>query len=782
MHGMRVFSQIVKGPLFILLSCFSFQAFLSVPAFFSISSLSYAEDSYYVSGVEFSGNQRIDTSALKAQLKVKSGQISSEQISEDVKALYKTGFFDQVSASLVNGSNGNRVVRYTLVEKPVVRKVFIKGNKEVDEDSLREVITFDARRFLDKGRVDELIKRATAVYKRKGYYDVSFTDSISAVGENQVDLTLTVSEGPRYEIDEVRFEGLNQVDEDDLISLMQTRRYKWWSSWLFGTGRLDEEMLESDRVAIRQFLLDKGYVDATISQPVVVKKDHSFDVVIRVTEGPVYKFGRISITGDKFSEDPEKLSGTIKAENGEDFSAKIIREDTFALGDTFGDVGYAFANVVPNTQVNKEKETVDINYEVNKGKLVSINNINIRGNSKTYDHVVRREMRVDEQEVYSGKKVRRSQEVLQRLGYFDEVGVSTEPVGEDKVDVNVNVKEGQTGSFSAGAGYSTSDGLLFNSRVAENNLFGTGRRLSLSADIGTERSNYVLSFDDPRVADSFVSGGTSIFRTERVFDDYDQAVNGGNVTFGYPLEQVFGEWAEDISTSLRYGIDDVEIKNVDTESAAPLVIDSEGKSTASIITPRIVRNSINNPLNPTRGSRQDANVEIAGLGGDDDFIIYELKNTFYQPVVETSVGDITLSMRTLYAEGESQGDTDYLPLYKRFYAGGINSVRGYGNRSIGPKDEKGNEYGGASEFVHSTDLLFPLVSAAGIKGVFFFDMGNVADDNESIDFGNLKKGYGAGFRWNSPMGPLRLEFGFPLDTEQGEDKSMQTHFSFGVPF
>lgn len=751
-------------------------------ALISGSATSFAQDYYSVSGVEFSGNQRIDTSALKAQLKVQNGQISSDQISDEVKSLYKTGFFDQVSASIVYGADGQRVVRYALVEKPVVRKVFIKGNQEVDEDALREVITFDARRFLDRGRIEELIKRATAVYKRKGYYDVSFDHSVLPVGENQVDLTFSVKEGPRYSIDEVKFEGLRDVDEDELIALMQTRRYKWWSSWLFGTGRLDEDMLESDRVAMRQFLLDKGYVDATISQPVVVKKDQTFDVVIRITEGSVYKFGKINISGDKLTNSTARLSDNIKAESGEDFSAKTIREDTFAIGDVFGDVGYAFANVVPNTQVNRDKGTVDINYEVAKGKLVKINNVNIRGNNKTYDHVIRRELRVDEQEVYSGKKLHRTQEILQRLGYFDEVGVSTEPVGDDKVDVNVNVKEGQTGSFSAGAGYSTADGLLFNSRVSENNLFGTGRRLSLSADIGTERSNYVLSFDDPRLADTFVSGGSSIFRTERIFDDYDQSVTGANFTLGYPLEQVFGEWAEDFSTSLKYEYDDIEIDDVDVLSSAPLVIASEGKSTASGITPRLTRNTINNPLNPTKGSRQDASVEVTGFGGDVDFYIYELRNTFYQPVVETASGDITLSMRTTYAVGESQGDTDTLPLYKRFYAGGINSVRGYKNRSIGPKDAQGNEYGGASEFIHSTDMLFPLVSAAGIKGVFFFDIGNVVDDNENVDFAELKKGYGAGFRWNSPMGPLRLEFGFPLDSEDGENKSMQTHFSFGVPF
>lgn len=744
--------------------------------------LSIAQDHYSVRGVEFVGNQRVDSLALKAQLKTQSGALTSEQISEEVKALYKTGFFEQVTASLVPSADGGAIVRYTVVEKPVVRKVFIKGNKDVDEDNLREVLSFDSRRFLDRNRVDDLMKRAISIYKRKGYHDVTFDYAVTPVGENQVDLTFNVNEGLRYKIDEIRFEGLSEVDEGDLVDLMQTRSYKWWSSWLFGTGRLDEDLLEADRIAMRQFLLDRGYVDASISEPVIETHDGEFDLIFRIVEGPVYRFGKITASGDSLTGKGTTLDEVIKAESGEDFSAKTIRDDTFAVGDAFGDVGYAFANVVPNTQINRERRTVDVNYEVNKGKLVSINRVNIRGNSKTYDNVIRREMRVDEQEVYSGKKLRRTQEVLQRLGYFEEVGVSTDPIGEDKVDVNVNVKEGQTGTFSAGAGYSTADGALFNGRISENNLFGTGRRLTLNVDLGTERSNYILSFDDPRIADTYFSGGISGYRTERDFDDFDRELTGAATTLGYPFEQVFGEWAEDISGSLKYEFLNIDITNVDQESSADLVKQSEGSSTAGGVTPRLIRNTINNPLNPTRGSRQDALIEITGLGGDEEFTLYELRNTFYYPLVETGVGDITLSMRTNYGYGESSGDSDFLPLYRRFFPGGINSVRGYKNRSLGPQDANGNEFGGAKEFVHCTDILFPLINAAGIRGVLFFDIGNAFDDNENMDFGELKKGYGAGIRWNSPLGPLRLEFGFPADTEEGEEKNMQTHFSFGVPF
>ncbi len=758
-----------------------------------LTSAAFAQDQgYYVSAVEFVGNKRIDSEALKTQLKYKQGQVTSDEISSEVKSLYKTGFFDQVSASIVQSGNAP-VLRYSLTEKPLIRKVFIKGNSEVSEDSLREALTLGSQRFLDSAQIEEMTKKAASIYKRKGYHEVSIDHSVSTVSDGnssdrQVDLTFDVKEGPRYQINEVRFEGLNEVDEGELASLMQTKSYKWWSSWLFGTGRLDEDMLESDRAQIKQFLLDNGYVDSQVNQASIVKKDQDkeFDIVFRVTEGPLYKFGKVTVSGDKLGnpDESEELAEIVTAENGDDFSAKALRDDSFALGDYYGDYGYAFANVVPETSIKRASRQVDVNYTINKGRPVTINKVKISGNTKTYDNVIRREMRVDEGDLYSGKKLRRTQEVLQRRGYFDEVTVGTESVGNDKVDANVTVKEGQTGTFSAGAGYSTADALIFNARISEGNMFGTGRRVSLNADIGTERNSFSLSLEDPRVNDSYISGASSLFSTWRLFDDYDQQQNGANITFGYPLEEVFGEWSEDIGVALKYEYKQIEISDIDDDSAQ-LVLDSEGKTNASALTPRIYRNTIDNPLNPSKGSRQDLNVEIAGLGGDQDFYLYELKNSFYYPLIETEVGDITLSMRTTYAVGEAQGDSEYLPLYRRFYLGGINSVRGYDNRSITPKDERGNEYGGAKEFVHNNELIFPLVNSAGIKGLFFYDLGNVADDyikDESIDFGELKTSYGFGIRWNSPMGPLRLEFGFPLDTEDDEDDGMKTNFSFGAPF
>jgi outer membrane protein insertion porin family len=733
-----------------------------------------------VDDVEIEGNERIDRAAIRLQLKYTSGNISSEQISEDVKTLYRTGFFEQVTASVVQKS-GRAFLRYLVSEKPVVRRVFIKGNEEVDQSDLASVFQFDARRFFDRTKVDQMIRKGVSLYQTRGFYDASFEYALVPVGENQVDLSFTVTEGERYKIREIAIRGIERLEEDDVLSAMETRRYKWWSSWLMGTGRLNVESLQNDQLRVRQYLLDHGLIDGNVSAPVIERREDGLYLAFDVTEGPEYKVGAISAAGDLIENDAAKTIEGIKVKEGDVFSASAIREDSFHIAEKFNDIGYAFANVVPNTQVDKSTATVNIDYSATRGNLTTVNKVNIKGNDKTYDNVIRREIRLDEQDLYSGSKVKRSQAVLQRLGYFEEVNIATEPVGDDKVDLNVAVREGSTGTFSAGAGYSTSDGPLFNARLSENNLFGTGRKAVLNVDIGTQRDSYVISFEDRRFNDTFWSLGTDIYRTDREFRDFDRQANGVSLSAGYPLEELLSaKIFEDMSFGLKYEFLEAKISNVDEEDAAQLVIDSEGTTRASAITPRLVRNTINNPLNPTEGSRQEISVELAGLGGTEEFYLFEIEQSLYYPLGQTSFGDFVFSWRTQFGYGETFDD-DPFPLYRRYFPGGINSVRGFKNRTLGPKDERGNEYGGSKQLVNNVELIFPLINSAGLKGVVFYDIGQSFDDDESIDLSALREAYGAGIRWSSPLGPIRIEFGFPLDRQEGES-NMVTQFSFGAPF
>lgn len=735
--------------------------------------------SYVVSDVEIEGNRRIDTDAIKVQIKGSHGRVTSDEISEDIKNLYNTGFFDQISVSAVNDGAGRTHLRYSVVEKPVARKVLIKGNDEVSESDLTEVLKFDTRRFVDKAKIQSMVRKATAYYQAQGFYDAQFDYTTTPVGEHEVDLTFTVTEGKRYRVREVKLEGVRELDEDEMLSKLQTRRYKWWSSWLFGTGRVNEEMTDADKQILRQYLMDHGRLEAAVGEAVVEKRDDGLYVSFDVTEGQEYRIGKITASGDLTQSSEEVTLEGIKSEVGEVFSATDIRNDIFSITDKFSDEGYAFANVVPNTAINKEKGTVDVDFTSAKGALVSINKITISGNEKTYDNVIRRELQVEEQQLYSGSKIKRSQTLLQRLGYFDEVSITNQPTNDpSKVDLAVTVKEATTGSFSAGAGYSTNNGAIFNTKVSENNLFGTGRRANLNLDFGSQISNQIISFDDPRVNDTSLSAGVDLMRTTRLFDHFKRELTGGAFTVGYPGQKVFGELAQDINFNLKYEALQADIKDVSGD-AAQLVKDSAGKTTSSALTPGLVRNTINNPLNPTSGSRQNLTTEFAGLGGDQHFYLVEAKNSWFYPVLESSYGDIVISNRTQFGYGQSLND-DPFPLFRRYFPGGINSVRGYRNRTLGPVDINSKQYGGSKQLVNNLETIFPLINSAGFKGVIFYDFGQAYDDNQSFDLSLLRQAWGYGIRWASPLGPIRVEFGYPLDKQPGE-KSMQTMFSFGAP-
>jgi outer membrane protein insertion porin family len=734
---------------------------------------------YLVDGVIVDGNRRIDGNAIKAQLKHTSGSVTSSQINADVKTLYNTGFFDQVVVSVVASSSGRPKLKYSVIEKPVARKIFIKGNKEVSESDLTEVLKVDARRFVDKSKITGLIKRAESFYQSKGFYDATFDYSTVPVGENEVDLTFTVKEGTRYRVREVVLRGVKELETDEMLSGLQVKDYKWWNSWLFGTGRVNQEMLEADKQILRQYLLDHGFLEGAVGEASVEKREDGLYVVFDITEGQQFKVGRIKASGDLIENDEDKTLAGINAERGEVFNASQVREDIFKITDKFADIGYAFANVVPQTSLNKSTATVDLDFTVAKGNLVRVNRINVSGNEKTYDNVVRRTLTIEEQEIYSGSKIKRSQTLLQRLGYFDEATITNQPTDDpNKVDLNVNVKEGTTGSFSAGAGYATSNGAIFNTRLSENNIFGTGRRANINLDFGSFANNQIVSLDDPRVNDSNLALGVDLMRTDRNFFKFERQLVGGAVTAGYPAEELFGEWGQDINLTLKYDYSSIDITNID-EEAAPLVRESEGKITSSSLTPGIVRNTINNPLNPTRGSRQQLSLEVAGLGGEADFYLFEIRNQWYYPIIETSVGEIVVSNRTTFDYGESNNDEQF-PLFRRFFPGGINSVRGYRVRSLGPTDEDGNEYGGSKQFLNAFEVIFPLLNSAGFRGVVFYDVGQAFDDDQSISFPDLRQAVGYGIRWNSPLGPIRIEIGYPID-RQKDERSVVPMFSFGAP-
>jgi outer membrane protein insertion porin family len=743
--------------------------------------LSVTAENYSVGAVRVAGSKRTDQTALALSLAAKPGSVSSDTVDADIKTLFATGFFDQVEATVVRDDSGRAVLRYNVVEKPVVRKLFIEGASEIRTSDIEQTLDYKIGRFYDDVQARKSAERVISLYQSKGFYDASIDHSTNDAGPSQVDVTFKISEGEKYTISEIRIEGLALVEEDELLRKIQTSEYKWWSSWITGTGRLHRDMLDNDKNLLKQELYDYGLIDASVSDPMISQEDKELKIKFVVKEGPQYKVGDIAVTGDLLEAGEASTLEGIESKSGEVFNRSHLRGDAQMISDKFSDIGYAFVNVVPGTKVRGEEKLININFQVSKGNLSIVDRINIRGNQKSYDNVIRREMTIVEQDTFSSSKVKRSQELLLRSGYFEEVNVVPENIpNEDKVNLNVNVKEGSTGSLSFGAGYSTSDGAIFNSNISENNLFGTGRRGSIQLDVGSQRNNTVLSIEDPRLNDSQWSLGMDILQTDREYDDFTKSQAGGSLTAGYGLEDVFGSIAKDVRFSLRYQYLNNNIKDIDYSTAGDFVIDQQGKSTLSSLTPALVRNTIDNPLDPTNGSRQTVSFEYAGPGGDVEYNLFEAAQQWYEPITKMGKGKLVFSWRTKFGYGKSNNDEPF-PLFNRYFPGGINSIRGFRVRKLGPKDENGSVYGGSKQLVNNLELIFPIATNAGFKGVLFYDVGNAFDDDESIDLGGLRHAAGYGVRWSSPLGPIRLEIGYPLDREEGES-SFVTLFAFGAPF
>jgi len=738
-----------------------------------------SESGPLISEIVISGNRRVETGTILLQVQSQAGKpVDGAVVDADVKQIYRSGFFSNVESRVDRVASGVRVT-FNVTERPAIRSVFLRGNEHVTDDTLKDKLNIGIRRFLDRTKLRAGIEQARQYYQGLGYYDASIELEEKRVDGGEVDVTFVISEGSKKRIQQVVFEGNQRLNSDELQDAIKTSDYFWLTSWVTGSGVLKKEQLEQDSKELTRLYLNKGFVDARVGMPEIVSIEEGLKVVFKIAEGEEYSFAKISATGTLLENSAQKTLEGIESKQGEIFSAEKLRKDTFTITEKFSDKGFAFTNVTPDTSIDRDRRVVTVNFQIDKGAPITINRINITGNRKTSDNVIRRSMQIQEQEIFSSTKIRRSQEILQRLGHFEEATISTEPSTEpDKVDLNVAVREGNTGTFSIGAGLSSGDGILFSTQISENNLFGSGNSLTLDINSGTRRENFVLSFNNPRVNDTYWSFGADALSVLRDFEFFERQQVGGSLTFGYPLWFLGEELLEDIRASMTYELTNVDIKDIDAADAPQFVKDQEGKTTASSVTPRIIRNTINNPLDPTSGSRQTFSVELAGLGGDQEFYLGQFQNTMYLHLFDTGMGPFIFSPRQRIGWGETFGD-DRFPLYRRFFPGGINSNRGYDARTMGPKDAAtGNTFGGAQELLLNFDLIFPLIESVGLRGLVFFDAGNAYDDEES--FGKLRKAIGWGLRWRSPIAPIRIEFGYPMDKETG-DSSFVTNFSFGNP-
>jgi outer membrane protein insertion porin family len=763
--------------------------------------------------IKIEGNMRVEDDGIRLHLKSRTGDsFDPATVDQDVKAIYRMGFFDDVKADLTPDG----VLIYTVKEKPYVREVKIQGAAQVAKEKIETAFGIGARTILDRVKVAEGVDKVRKLYGEQGYVNAAIDYAVSVEANNQAVITLDINEGNRLLIKKIMFEGNKAFSESDLKGLIATKE-EWIFSFITNRGVLDRDMLTNDVAILSNHYNDNGYVEHKIDDPVILRGRDGLEVVFRINEGPQYRVGKVEIGGELIQDGKDMLK-SVKLTTGQIFRGSRLRDDITLITDMYSNKGFAFVQVDPITKVNPNDKNVDVALVITKGPPVYFNRILVAGNTKTRDKVVRRELLTNEQELFSANKVTQSKNALQRTGYFEDVQITTKKTSQpDTVDLLVDVKEGPTGTFQIGAGYSSGDGVLFNANVSEKNLLGKGQGVSGNFAIGSKRQDYILSLTDPYFNDTKVSAGLDAFNTKREYTDFNEHKIGFGVNTSYPLKDFrmpfFGappkepgsdELAGAAPTTIwdymrggvAYDLTRDTIGGVD-QNAVQDIKDQEGTTLTSSITPGITYDSRDHFFAPTEGTKSAFSVKTAGLGGDSRFIKTDLSGRWHYPLLKDPRwgGNYVLALGGQLGygigfAGQSQTNGLTLPLFERYFLGGINSIRGFQDRSLGPREQScttdpdtggrvchgSDVVGGDTAAVMNVELLFPIMEQYGLRGVAFFDMGNAFTNG--INFGDMRRSVGAGARWMSPFGPLRVELGFPLNKKPGDETSV-LGFSIG---
>jgi len=740
--------------------------------------------------VQTRGNRRIESAAILNVVKMKAGEtLYNDKTDADIRAIYKLGHFQDVQA-LTEESDKGTVLVYAVLEKPVVRDIKFVGNKELTTEKLKEALDFRLNSIYSAKDLTKSIVKIKKLYGDDGYYLAEVEPTVVKRTPTDLEITLKITEGKKILIRTIRFDGNRAFSDRKLRGLMETKE-KWFMSWLTGAGTYKEEVLKNDALLIGDFYLNNGYINVKVGEPSVKLTDgrDALEVLVGITEGEQYRVGDITFKGDML-EPAAELRKKLVSEPGEIFSRANLRNDINTLTDAYADNGYAFANANPLTKPDSDKRVVDLTFDMEKGELVYIERISIAGNPKTRDKVIRRELRVTEGELYSATGMKRSKQNLMNQGYFEEANIATSRGSAgNKLNVSVDVKEKPTGTFSIGGGYSSLDGFIGQGSVQQSNFLGLGLKGNVSGSIGGKSQTYAVGLTDPYFLDTKITLGADIYRSQRDYSDYSRRLTGGDIKIGYPVNDF-------ISTFFMYKY---EIKDIYSPqqgyrdlNAVPItgpVYYPIGTSTTSSLFGSVNRNTTDYRLDPTTGMINAFSAEYAGLGGDNKFARYTLENTWFYPLYKKLIFSTKLTLGLIQDVGQP------VPIDEKFYLGGIFSLRGYKSRTVCPTttvttgDYKGNQtsslvyLGGSKEVFGNTELNFPLLPEVGLKAVAFFDYGTAFDDSYGKTFDTMLMSYGAGIRWASPIGPLRLEYGIPLNPRSGIDsRSGRFEFSIGSLF
>ncbi|MBT3558908.1 MAG: outer membrane protein assembly factor BamA [Rhodospirillales bacterium] len=724
-----------------------------------------AQTTPIVKSIEFEGANRIEPDTIRSYLLIYEGdEFSAAKIDRSLKSLFATGLFADVGFS----RRGDKLI-VSVVENPIINRIAFEGNEIINDEIIDAEVTLRPRVIYTRTKIQNDVQRIITVYRRRGRFSATVEPKVIQLSQNRVDLVFEISEGDPTEIKNIRFVGNSEFDDDDLRDIVQTKESRWYRV-LSSDDVYDPDRMTLDRELLRQFYLNEGFADFRVISGVaeLTPDQKDFFITFTVDEGERYTFGDVVIDARLRDLDADTLVPLLKLESGEWYSSDLVDDATDRLSDEVGTLGYAFVDVRPKLNRDRAERKIDLTFEINEGPRVFVERIDIVGNLRTIDKVIRREMRLVEGDAFNSAKMRRSRQRIQNLNYFEKVSVERTPGSSpDKSVINVSVAEKSTGSLSIGAGFSSDIGPLAEVGVTERNLMGHGQTLALTFRIAAEASQLNLKFTEPYFMDREVQAGFDVFRLTKDVQDtssYDSEETGFGLRSGYAItEDLYQKWG--------YSLSFEKVTNVD-DDASIFIQSQEGEETLSQLSHTLSYDKRDRRVKPSEGYNVVLVNDLAGLGGTKHFLRNTVSAAQYFELADDYVLSISGKVGVIEGLGEDVNLTD------RFFVGGYN-LRGFASSGIGPRDTSTNDsLGGEWMYTGRAQLRFPtgIADELGVEGRVFTDFGTtseMANPNSNIeDSGSLRASVGIGLGWDSPFGPIGMDLAVPIAEESYDDNEM----------
>ena len=715
------------------------------------------------------GNRRVQEAVILGRVSAKvGGPFVPARLADDIRAVFSLGFFDDVQAKVEDFEGGVKLT-FVVTERPFVRDISFGGNKRLDAATLQEKIDFKLGAVYNPVEVTRAAEKLKEAYEEEGYFEVGVTPEVVRLPDGDVSVTFRVAEGRKMTIDKIVIEGAQGLKPDKIKEIMLTQEREFYIL----RGTVQRQKLDQDIERIVTFYNDNGYIQARVESFDTQVDRATARVTIRivVAEGPQFKVGGIDITGNKVLP-VEELRRRVLLKPDDIYSRTKLQETVKGIGDVYGTIGRTAADINPQIALDVPNRKVNITLEVNEGPEVFIERINISGNTRSQEKILRRELPMAEGDLFTTGKLARAKQKLINLNYFEKVETKTAPgSSKDKIVVNIEVTEKPTGLFSVGGGYSSQDGALGTLDLSQNNFLGKGYQLFLRLRGGTQTQQGTIGFTDPWFLDRPLAAGFDIFNNRRIYQDYTINSLGGDVRFGAPIGD-YGRW------NALYRLSQEKVSGVDPNASTEL-LQAEGTSVTSLVGGSVSRDTRDSLTDPTRGNYSLFGADFAGIGtGDNRYFRLTASTTQHQPLWF----DHVVSGR-LMAGYQFGWFKEPVPFFERYFLGGPNTIRSFKSRQISPEDSSGTAIGGNFQVLGNLEYSVPL--PYGLRAAVFFDVGNVYGPDQSvhtpIDLTNLKYAVGPGLRWNSPFGPVRVDYGVNPNPKSGE-KFGNIQFSMGSAF